>query len=674
MSAPWWTRERDRAAEPRMVAGVPELLPAAASAVLADLRARDGYTPTWGRRGPDDAGTAFDLLFSKQMQALRQRLNGLPGKARVELLRLAGVEPLGGTTASALLQFTVSTGAGASVLIPEGFQVGGQPPGEDLVTFETDQSIYVAPAEIAQVILRDQKGTVEIDAKEVTGGTATFLPFGRRPRAGNAIYIGLSGTVVPYPFVTLGVAVAAPPGAPPPASAGTVAETPAAVIPVLQWEVLDQSRFEPAEVVEDETGGLVRSGLVTLRVPRRWRTGRVPGVPDANELRWIGLRVFHGAYASPPQLRFIGLNVVRASAARTIRNEVLLPVADGENRRYRLSQAPVLPESLFLEVDESSSPELVDATGSTAVPWTRVDDLSQAGPDARVYVLDATTGEVTFGDGMHGAPVPRGFRNVRARSYRVPSVLRGRLEAGDVSTLINSAPFLTGVANPFAATGGGPGETRDQTVARGPQDIRARGRAVTVADVALLATRAPGALVRRAHAVSGLHPAFPGLPIPGVIGVLLVSDAVGRGLPIPDEETLRKVSEYIATVVGPVGVEIVSAAPRFHRIQIEAAIVVREGASVGDTVAAVLERLDSYLDPLRGGEERNGWTFGGPIRYSRLQRLLLSGIDGVEAIRHLTMIADGIRQPACTDFITAPHALVWPAGHTVLPSASERTS
>jgi hypothetical protein len=49
--------------------------------------------------------------------------------------------------------------------------------------------------------------------------------------------------------------------------------------------------------------------------------------------------------------------------------------------------------------------------------WSRVDDLSESGPDDRHFVLDPETGEVRFGDGMHGAKPPTGSTSVKA-SYQ----------------------------------------------------------------------------------------------------------------------------------------------------------------------------------------------------------------------------------------------------------------
>ena len=63
---------------------------------------------------------------------------------------------------------------------------------------------------------------------------------------------------------------------------------------------------------------------------------------------------------------------------------------------------PVAPRSLRVEIDDRA--------------WARVRSLSSAGPDARVFTLDAENGRVRFGDGVHGAIPPQG-KKVRA-SYR----------------------------------------------------------------------------------------------------------------------------------------------------------------------------------------------------------------------------------------------------------------
>ncbi|MFC7534560.1 putative baseplate assembly protein [Actinoplanes sp. GCM10030250] len=98
--------------------------------------------------------------------------------------------------------------------------------------------------------------------------------------------------------------------------------------------------------------------------------------------------------------------------------------------------------------------------------WHRVDSLAGRGPGERVYVLGTTPDgrtTVTFGDGVHGARLPTGQENVRAR-YRFGTGAAGNLPAGRITQAVTRPLGVTGVLNPVPATGGtdpdGPGLAR----------------------------------------------------------------------------------------------------------------------------------------------------------------------------------------------------------------------
>ncbi|HMF54724.1 MAG TPA: putative baseplate assembly protein [Pyrinomonadaceae bacterium] len=700
MSQPWWGKEAGAQPGARMVTvkgstiKQPELATATRSAVARELRARiKFFTPEWTNQRSSDAGVALIRLFSEQAEPVLTRLNRFPEKAFIEFLNIAGVQTLPATPAKTVLEFSVSDSAPQSVLVSRGFQIGAQPAvgSGDMVIFETERDLYAAPAKIEEAYSQQGSLFLEVD----TAGkdpNASFTPFGKRGGPGRALLIGLSGEVVPAPMLSLGIGVAAPPGTPPPNPAGGIAPLPVEPAPMLQWEILDGASYQPLEVVLDETGGLVRSGVVELRMPRQWRIGLRPeGLTGDKPLRWMRLRIIFGQYKEGPTLSFIKLNMVSAIAARTIRNEVLEPVANSRGKLWRLSQTPILPQSLILQVDEGSvdeggfdldsdlrepdqsltpesagSEKIVDEQSSTkARVWKEVEDLEEYGPEARVYVINYESGELAFGDGVHGAAIPPGFRNVRAASYRVGGGAAGAVQAEAVNTQITSVPFINGVKNPQPASGGTDTESQQSTLRRGPQEIRARGRAVAVADYELIAMRATGAQVARAHAVAGLHPSFPGRPIPGVVGVFVVPPDRNEGQPTPDEGTLRAVAEYLSNNFAPAGVEVVAAAPRYHKIRAEVGIVVNPSADEGDTVRSVLKTLDAYFHPLTGGDDETGWPFGGTIRNAALVRRLLK-VAGVNAVSRLNLVLDGNRVRGCTDVPIDPHTLLWPEEHQVI--------
>lgn len=658
----------------------PRLLPVTRDAVARQVGSRiRSYTPEWTNQQPGDPGVALAHVFSEQMEAVLARVDRLPEKALVEFLRDAGVVSAPAQPAEALLAFTLSSGAKESVLIPEGFQVGAPPStGEgDLVVFETTRSLFAAPATIAELHVQEE-GVIRRIPVPAGSDAPPFEPFGRRAEAGRALYIGLA-TENPEARLlnrlTLGIAVFAPPGTPPPVSAGGVSPLPIPPPPFLRWELLDGGLWKPLEVAVDQTGRLVRSGVIEIELPATWRPGTLPrrtGPP----LRWLRFSILYGRYAEAPSLRTILLNVAPAIAARTIRDEALEAVPGTNGQQYRLSQTPVLPRSLIVEIDEGAAPAPLLPTGDTPVAapvrrWKAVDTLAAAGPEDRVFVLDPANGVLQFGDGVHGAAVPDGFRNVRALEYQVGGGVAGAVSAETITTQLSSAPFLTGVTNPLRATGGTNTEPAALTRRRGPQEIRARNRAVAVADYELMALRATGADVVRAHAVSGLHPAHPGAPIPGVVGVFVVPPLRDAGPPTPDEGTLRAVAEYLAATVAPAGVEVAAGAPFYHKVRAEIGVVIDPAADQGDTVRRLSAAFNSYIHPIDGGDEGAGWPFGAPLRYSPLLRRLVTAVEGVRAITRLTLVVDGARVAACTDFALRPHALLWPTAHEIVPVESE---
>ncbi|MEO3974833.1 putative baseplate assembly protein [Streptomyces sp. CAU 1734] len=670
----WW--ERDARAGARLVradgpGGVrPELTEATREAVRANVRARiSGFTPDWTNPDGQDAGVALVRLFGTLLEPVLTRVNRLPEKILAEHLATAGVRRLPAGAATALLEFTVNPPDGGSVLVPAGFQAAA--PGDSgPVIYETDEDLYATPAGLGGLAVQEA-GRLQSLPLGPAGPGRPFAPFGHDPRPGNGLWIALTGTAVPRPRLSLGLVVAAAPPAPAEAAFPPAARNrPPAARPLLSWDVLDGAVPRPAEVLRDGTDGLRTSGTVVLGLPPSWAPGNPPGGRSGPPLRWLRLRVAHGTFAGPaPVLAGLRLNTVAATAARTIRDEPPQPVQDPSRpgRRMTLSQLPVLAGSVVIEVDDDRGGDVFGTTGATASRWREVESLSAHGADDRVFTVDRETGELTFGDGVHGAAVPPGFRNVRAVRYRVGGGGAGAVRAGAVNSAVTALPFVTGVTNPFPASGGTDAEPDAEVIRRGTGELRSRGRAVAPADYGLLALRAPGASVARAHGVPGLHPDFPGTPLPGVVGVLVVppGDDTGRP-PVADAATLRAVADFLARAAAPAGVTVVAAPAPYRRVAVRARVALDPDLDRAAVLAGAAAAITGYLDPLRGGEDGAGWPFGGVLRHTALVRRLLAA-DGVLAVSRLSFTVDGVSAAPCTDHPIGPNTLVHPERPLLIP-------
>ena len=670
MSAPWWGKESAGHGVPLLARSTelmfaqPRLIGAQHAEALRELMVRAAaYTPEWSNQSEGDAGYALMRLFVELREPVVQRLNRLPEKIFVEFLRAAGIEVLAQQPARVLLTFTTDEDAASSIQIAQGFQVSAPAAdgSSDSVIFETERTLHAAPLTLIAAYRKTGALPEEIDLSAApTEQGAGWLPFGSRPRAGSALLIGFKGKAPARGPLAIAVVMAAAAGAGPPVTRGLGAAS-ASRGALLRFDVLDGASFEAAAIVRDDTRGFTQTGIVELRVPERWRPGRPDGVDRDDATFWLRVRVAHGELGAPPVIRSLHLNAVHALGVRTIRNEVLEYVPGSDRRRVFVSQAPVIPGSLDIVVIERG----VDQ--DTPVPWQATSSLARHGPDDRVYVLDGDRGELLFGDGIHGALLPRGFRHVIARSYQVGGGEGSRVGVDASFDLVSSTPSIRGVTNPLAASGGRNVEARAATLRRGPEQIRARGRAVTPADFALLARQVPGSDVTRAHVIAGRDVRFPGAPVPGTVSLLLTGSDRGTEPPLPDAGTLEQVADWLCRNAAPAGIQIVAAAPQFIDVGVRASVVLRAGTDAGTTIAQALQNLHDFLHPLRGGADRDGWPFGGAIRYQALVRMLLERTPGLLAVARLNLVVNGTLRAHCQDFALPSGALIWPAGHELVP-------
>ncbi|MCX4673184.1 putative baseplate assembly protein [Streptomyces sp. NBC_01381] len=676
---PWWTLSAGAARTALLDAdGRPVPLGVAREDLVAALRARvGGFTPDWTGSGPDDAGDALLRLFALMAEAVAARVDRLPAKLLVEHLRIAGVSPLPASPAQVLLRLTATAAAGPGVQVPAGFQAGA--PGEDgtEVVLETVDDMWVSPAELAFLAVgRPATGALPGPVDEVTPGQGPaaegFLPFGAQGIAGSALWLGFTAPQDLEGGLSLAFVAAPRPGGPAAAARGAVAP-PGAPPPELHWSVLDGDTFRPVYVLVDHTGALSGTGTVQLRLPAGWRPGHPPGGAQLPEARWLRVRLTGGSYAEPPRLVAALPHTVLASAVRTVRDEVLSPVPlepreleGGTGVRLRVATPPVVPGSLTVTVaDDPAAPLFPDAAPSPLaqgpVPvWREVTDLALAGPADRVFALDAETGVLIFGDGVHGVALPPGVGNVRAVSYHTGGGRQGAVAADAATVLRTAVPGVAAVSNPLPGTGGSDTELFGATVRRGAAEIRTAGRAVTPADHALLAMRAPGARIARAHAVPGHHPDHPGARLPGIVGVYLVppdEDPATTGAPLPTAGDLEAVTDHLTHTLAPTGITVVAAAPRYVRVDARIELALEAGADRAAAVRRAEGELRRFLHPLGGGPAGDGWPFGGPLVHTTLLRRLLT--DGaVTAVPLLTLTVDGLPVRPCADTPLPPHALI----------------
>jgi predicted phage baseplate assembly protein len=428
--------------------------------------------------------------------------------------------------------------------------------------------------------------------------------------------------------------------------------------------------FEPEEV-SDGTGGLRRSGVVRLPLKADWEVDQSIK-PEPNLFAYsIVLRAEKTTFTVPPRLVRLVPNVAVARHRRASKSGPLqrswLPLPGNV---IGLSDLPEdKPFKDFPPIETSVRLRIKERDGVWH-RWQRTDDFVKHGPADRVFTVDREKGLVQFGDGLSGRlpvlakvdPNNPNDGNIQIR-YQI-----GGGPSGNVGAAAKWEPSDPDARNIVAAIGGAEPETIEQVRQRVAAESHIHNRAITVDDHESIAVTTPGVAFQRAHAAIGLHPEH-SCPVPGATTVFVVPDA-------PREETDEaSIENAFVRAPQPDPGSLALARARFDRARLvtselfvsgpryrEVALSVAVDADPFDLEAMterVKDRLQTFLDPLTGGEQGDGWPFGEPLRPSALMRQAQRAIGDEGLVTAVNVFLEG--QPpksACADVPIGPHDLV----------------
>jgi Baseplate J-like protein len=479
---------------------------------------------------------------------------------------------------------------------------------------------------------------------------------------------------------SLFVDLSSPPGVDPDCSPSLSTTQPAGPNPLTWLISINKGTPTALAKVQDGTNGLRRSGIVLFPIPDGW-------TPQPNTTDYaIILRASAAGWTTPPRVTRLIPNVVSAVHSRPLTSGAAQNILDQVTTWRRLpGNVIILPETdrpaFANTLPDETRPALANTlkvtiteAGQPGNEWKLVDDLGLYGPDDPVYVYDAASARLRFGDGVAGRlPIPTEPKAVIV-TYRVGGGEAGNLASGLQWSVDNAGAGTLKAWNVVAAAGGLDAETLDQVRQRAPEVLKSTGRAITAADFEEIATQTPGTTVARAVAGVGRHPCFPSQLVPGAVTVFLVPD-------VPRDTDLSPL--YGTTGMWPSGPVLVADQPTIAAVlaALDAAKMVAtevyvtsanyRPVSLGLTITAaptdkngmktsLYEALQKYFDPLIGGDENNGWPFGGPIRPSTLLRIAQTTIGPAGTVNLVTITLDGDTADAqgCTDVNIGPTDLV----------------
>src|SRR5690242_20551120 len=272
--------------------------------------------------------------------------------------------------------------------------------------------------------------------------------------------------------------------------------------------------------------------------------------------------------------------------------------------------------------------------------WREVENFSQVGADCFAYVVDRATGTITFAPSVRMreetgslkeapetlAEIPKVGREIRVW-YRCGGGTNGNVAANTLTVLKDPIPGIS-VTNPTAAVGGRSGETVENALLRGPQELHSLQRAVTARDFELVATRSGAVSRARAFTKAGLWT----YAAPGTVEVVLVpsleKDQRQGAVTAAQLQTLQTTEsrERIQKALDerrPLGTTCDVSWARYKTVKIHARVVARAEEDAVALKNRVLDRLYDAISPLPG-TTHEGWRFGQALRTSNLYDVALA--------------------------------------------------
>jgi predicted phage baseplate assembly protein len=590
------------------------------------------HAPVWTDHNLHDPGMTLIELLAWLAEMQIYTLDQITDRHRQKFISLLGTHPKTAVPARALVTFSFDPGRTEPMLVEKRTPLIGQRARTNVeLTFETERDLWIVPLNLVRIRRAGSLG--QNDLTEAYKRGPYIYPFGGESavpiQAGNYVAFGFDKPFPPAPSsslemtfaITLYEADLPAPGA----HGGELPDiTPSAEV---QWEYLSTGgRWLALPVVVDETAELTSSGLICF-------TSFDPADPQAESegLYWIRCRLISPGYEIPPRISAIHLNAVMAEEAGSVAAQ---PVCAGTGlplQRVRLGAAPIVPDSLVLEIQEASS--------GPFVPWQRVHDFDASGPSDRHFVLDANVGEILFGNGARGRLVPKllqisgtALKNIRA-SYRVGGGVRGNLEAGEINRIKEEADFEDiFVTNPQPAAGGTEAESIPEALRRIRDDLTTPYRAATSREIEALAKATPGLRVARAKAIPGFDAAEPASLHHCVVTVVVVPYSFIE-CPVPSKGFLKTVCRHLDRH-RLITTDLRIIAPQYVAIFIDADVTVKAKSAPADVRQRVEDALAAYFHPLHGGAQGTGWPFGRSIFRSETANLI-ERVEGVECLTRL---------------------------------------
>ena len=261
--------------------------------------------------------------------------------------------------------------------------------------------------------------------------------------------------------------------------------------------------------------------------------------------------------------------------------------------------------------------------------WRRApgNTLLTASKDDRVFVVDAVEATLTFGNGIRGKIVPVGNYNIAVEVYHVVPGEPGNV--GPRKIVVSEAyGDVVELSNCLPATGGRNAESIDEIIRRAPSVLTSRDRAVTRMDFEVIAKEASGEVARAACAGQ--------MGADGEVEVVILPQRLEHET-IPDPFLATGLKEHVQRYLAKrclVNVQPVVRLATFQPVDVSLVLRMRPNANFVMLREHAKDWVRQFLDPYRGGLDKQGWPFGGTLFAQDFGRM----VTDLAEVRHVVEV------------------------------------
>lgn len=339
------------------------------------------------------------------------------------------------------------------------------------------------------------------------------------------------------------------------------------------------------------------------------------------------------------RLSWVGINAVQVIQRSHVPAELLLNGTGEPDQSATLIHTPVFPDSIRLTVNGENWKRVDDLTTAPSEVVARSPRLaservteSQTIQESKVFWVDRESGEIRFGDGIHGMRPP-------ARSAIQVSYDYGGSKQGMVGiNAITKGPALPAglrVFNPVPTWGGSDAEPVATAEKRIPAFLRHRNRLISSEDFKEITWRTPGVELGRVEVLPLFHPGQPSQNSEGTVTVLVIplTDPAQPGAPRPDRLFLETVCQYLEPR-RILTTEVHVHGPNYKPIWVSAGIDVVPGRNEGVVQEEVRRSIEKFLSPLTGGFEEQGWPLEKQVDAAEISAAA-ARVDGIAKVNQV---------------------------------------